>query len=404
MAQFICGLNLRTDRLAASLARIDNHVIKEVYSDYCLNPGVDKKGVTDISLLIDSVKDLTERLKNSFVDTKISNIFVSLDSVFVRKATSSAIIPLLERGNKIINNFDIKRLVSNAKAFVQRFDEEIIYNTPLYFVVDDQIITKNPLGLYAHKLEIKLLCIIASRSLLDNITYAFRCAGLDVAGFLYAPLSSSLNIEEERRRSCALIDFGEYSTDVVLFKDGLLEDIEILKTGSRDITQAIAGEFDISSDLAQELRDDHTVLDIDSEDSDEVLIRKPGGYQPIRRVDLARVVTSSFIKKLENIKGVLLNHKHLQPFDNLFATGEDVLLDGFLEIVSREMNTSVNMISGANNLICRHKGNHQLYSSSLGAIKLALSDYNNRSSLPLRGRNLVKKGLVYVKDLYQEYF
>ena len=404
MAKFICGLNLRTDRLSVSLARVDKYEIQDVSSDYCLSKGIDTKGVTNISVLIDALKNVTGQLKNLYSDVKINNIFVSLDSVFIKKVVGTACIPLLERGSKIINNSDIKKVTSHARAFAQRLDDEIIYHYPLDFIVDDQIVTKNPQGLYAHKLEIRLLCLLVSRNLLDNITYAFRCAGFDVGSFIYSPLSSSLNIKEDRRRNCVLIDFGIHTTDIVLFKDGLLEDMEILKIGGHNITQALASAFDISLELAQELRDTHAVLDIDSLNNEEVLIRKSDSYQPIKRSNLTRIATYVFKGQFEEIKSTLLKYKYPRAAGNLFAAGDDILLDGFLEMFSKEIDTPVQMLTLTNNIKSKHKGHPNLYSSSLGAVKFALSDSKNKGSVSVRGKNLMRKGAVYIKDLYQEYF
>ena len=404
MAKFLYGLNLRTDRLAASLAKVDKHKIDEVASSYCLSRGVDIKGVTNISILIDSLKDVTQQVKSSFSDVKVNSVFVSLDSVFIKKTVSSASVPLLERGNKIINSSDIKKLTATARAFAQRLDEEIIYHFPIEFIVDDQIVTKNPLGLYAHKLEVKLLCLLSSRNLLDNITYAFRCAGFDIASFMYSPLSLSLNIDQDKKDSCVVVDCGNFSTDILLFKDGVLEDIEILDVGSYDVTKALAREFNVSLELAQELRNNHSILDADSIADDEILLRKSESYQPIKRSDLVRVILSSFSQQFAKIKEALIKYKHFPSTSNLFIAGDDVLLDGFLEIFSKEINVNLEMIPLSNDIKSRYKGHPHLYCSSLGAIKFAISDSKKKGPLPLRGKNIMRKGLTYAKELYQEYF
>ena len=103
---------------------------------------------------------------------------------------SAAVIPLMDRGSKIITHRDVKKVATQARLLGVKMDEIVLHDFPQYYKVDDTNNALNPVGLYGRKLEIKTLLIIVKNNFIKNITKAVNQAGYDVADLFFSSLSS----------------------------------------------------------------------------------------------------------------------------------------------------------------------------------------------------------------------
>ena len=119
--------------------------------------------------------------------------------------------------------------------------EEIIHVLPQEFKVDGQSEIKEPIGMYGGRLEANFHVVVGQVSSIKNIGRCIKSAGLSMGNITLEPLASSEAVlsREEKEAGVALIDIGGGTTDLAIFKDGIIRHTAVIPFGGNVITEDI---------------------------------------------------------------------------------------------------------------------------------------------------------------------
>jgi len=291
--KYFCGFDLGAVTVKAALLKDQENHPPELLGVYESKTAGFKNGsLTDIGELSECVHSTIFGLLGK-TGIKLKDIQLGVGGELIEKRYSNAVIPLLDRGSKVISPHDLRKVQEQAKLLGAHMEEHILHNFPQYYKVDDVNIALNPLGLYGRKIEVHTLLIMVKHILLQNLIKSVNQAGFDVANVFYTSYSSaeaSLS-EYHRRQGCVLVDMGSLITDILIFKDGFLKYVVNIPLGGEHLTQSIAHRLNIHFDLAEEIKRSYAFAfssEIHSEE--EVLIKSGEGYLPIRKEVIAQAL------------------------------------------------------------------------------------------------------------------
>jgi len=112
---------------------------------------------------------------------------------------------------------------------------------PQEFKVDSQADIKEPIGMYGGRLEANFHVVVGQVSSIRNIGRCVKSAGLDLSDITLEPLASASAVlsQEEKEAGVALIDIGGGTTDLAIFKDGIIRHTAVIPFGGNVITEDI---------------------------------------------------------------------------------------------------------------------------------------------------------------------
>jgi cell division protein FtsA len=116
------------------------------------------------------------------------------------------------------------------------FDREIVHKIVQRFSIDDQLWIKNPIGLYASRLACEVYIITAGSNSIQSIFKCVTDSGYDADDVVYTGIADACSVlsEEDKAAGVILMSMGASLTDISVFIDGALKDIEILQAGAED--------------------------------------------------------------------------------------------------------------------------------------------------------------------------
>ena len=119
--------------------------------------------------------------------------------------------------------------------------EEIIHVLPQDYKVDGQTEIKEPIGMYGERLEANFHVVVGQVSSIRNIGRCIQNSGLELGGITLEPLASAKSVlsYEEKEAGVALIDIGGGTTDLAVFKDGIIRHTAVIPFGGNIITEDI---------------------------------------------------------------------------------------------------------------------------------------------------------------------
>jgi cell division protein FtsA len=202
--------------------------------------------------------------------------------------------------------------------------EEIIHVLPQDFKVDGQNEIKEPIGMYGGRLEANFHVVVGQVTSIRNIGRCIKSSGLTLAGITLEPLASANAVlgNEEKEAGVALIDIGGGTTDLAIFKDGIIRHTAVIPFGGNVITEDIKEGCSIIEKQAELLK-----IKFGSawpgENKDTEIVSIPGlrGREPkeITLKNLSKIINARVIEIVEQVYLEIKNYGHEEQKKKLIA-------------------------------------------------------------------------------------
>lgn len=414
---YICAVDFGSSKISASLVKIKNSHITAMFFESTTSKGIKNGSLVNSVELTHIIERLLKKLKDkSGINFKV--IYGNISGEDIVTKHSHAILPLAERGNKVIALSDIRKVNEQARVLGSSLQEEIIHQIPFSYAIDSKEDILNPLGLYSHRLEVDLYLVCARISGLQSLSRAISQAGYEAKSLFLSGIATAKAVfgKEIVDGTNVFCDIGSDITEILVFKGGLLRNIEILKLGGDDLTAEVSNELKIPFELAEAVKKSHFSIGggNETEEDREILIKKENIYKPIKQKLVEQILTSKASAMSLTIKKTLEKNMPVSHINNFIISGKVALQDGFLEILENSLGIPVRIgrinypeiaqFSSGNEALAGQK--YLNYITSLGIIAEVLegekAPYVPCATLP--SGNFFLNAANRAKELYQEYF
>ncbi len=201
--------------------------------------GVQRGVVSNITQTIASIKHAI-LVAETDSGVKIDNCVVGIAGQHIRSLQHSDYI-LRDHAQEVITQADVDLLVQNVHKLVMLPGEEIIHVLPQEFKIDGEPNISEPIGMLGRRLEANLHIVVGQKAAIGNIFSCVKNSNLQVSGITLEPLASAEAVlsDEEREAGVCLVDIGGGTTDVAIFKDGIIRHTAVIPFGGNVITEDI---------------------------------------------------------------------------------------------------------------------------------------------------------------------
>jgi len=317
------GLDIGTTKIVA-MSGVKNEFDKTqiLGQGKSVSLGVHRGVVNNITQTIQSIQQAIQEAEQSSGE-KISSVTVGIAGQHIRSLQHSDYIT---RANSelVIDEGDIERLINQVHKLVMLPGEEIIHVLPQEFKVDGQAEIKEPIGMYGGRLEANFHVVVGQVSSIRNIGRCIKSAGLDLEGITLEPLASANAVlsSEEKEAGVALIDIGGGTTDLAIFRDGIIRHTAVVPFGGNVITEDIKEGCSIIEKQAELLK-----IKFGSawpgENKDNEIVSIPGlrGRDPkeITLKNLSKIIHARVVEIIEQVYVEIKNYGHEEQKKKLIA-------------------------------------------------------------------------------------
>ncbi|MBU1727264.1 MAG: cell division protein FtsA, partial [Candidatus Omnitrophica bacterium] len=330
----ICALDIGSSKLSACVAEFKNKNISRIFFESVPSKGV-KEGVPVDSIeLVSCLTKLMKALREKS-GLKIKYIYTNISGQDILTKHSRAIIPLAERGNKVITVSDMERVNEQARILGSNLQEEIVQALAYGYTIDSKSNIMNPLGLYSHRLEVDLYLVCTRLAAVQSLSRSIQQSGYEIKEMFFSGLATSRVCLENKGNEGLNIfcDIGSDITELLIFRDGYLRDIEILPVGGNNLTQILCDELKIPFDLAEDIKKSHAVIGDSAQikEDKEILVKKTNLYKPIKQRMVSELITQGARNISAKIKGAIEKKLSCYEVNNFIISGRTILLEGFIE-------------------------------------------------------------------------
>ena len=317
------GLDIGTTKIVAMVGRQDAYgKIDVLGTGKAKSLGVHRGVVNNITQTIQSIQQAVDEAE-SVSNKKIETVVVGIAGQHIRSLHHSDYITRAN-SEKVIDENDIERLVNQVYKLVMLPGEEIIHVLPQDFKVDGQAEIKTPIGMYGGRLEANFHVVVGQVSSIRNIGRCIKSAGLELGSITLEPLASSDAVlsQEEKEAGVALIDIGGGTTDLAIFKDGIIRHTAVISFGGNVITEDIKEGCSIIEKQAELLKTKFGSA-WPGENMDNEIVSIPGlrGRDPkeITLKNLSKIIHARVIEIVEQVFLEIKNYGHEESKKKLIA-------------------------------------------------------------------------------------
>ena len=234
------GLDIGTTKIVVMVGRKNEFNKVEILGiGKSKSLGVHRGVVNNITQTIQSIQQATLEAESKAGIT-IDEVVVGIAGQHIRSLQHSDYITR-ENADEVIDEQDIQTLINQVHKLVMLPGEEIIHVLPQEFKVDGQAEIKEPIGMYGGRLEANFHVVVGQVSSIRNIGRCIKSSGLEMGQIALEPIASSSAVlsQEEKEAGVALIDIGGGTTDLAIFKDGIIRHTAVIPFGGNVITEDI---------------------------------------------------------------------------------------------------------------------------------------------------------------------
>lgn len=317
------GLDIGTTKIVAIIGKENEYGKIEVLGiGKSKSLGVHRGVVNNITQTIKSIQQAIEEAEaNSGL--KIGSVVVGIAGQHIRSLHHSDYITRAD-SEEVINEDDLDKLCNQVYKLVMLPGEEIIHVLPQEYKVDGQAEIKQPIGMYGGRLEANFHVVVGQVSSIKNVGRCIKSAGLDLGNITLEPLASSEAVlsQEEKEAGVALIDIGGGTTDLAIFKDGIIRHTAVIPFGGGVITEDIKEGCSIIEKQAELLK-----MKFGSawpgENKDNEIVSIPGlrGREPkeITLKNLSKIIHARVVEIIEQVYVEIKNYGHEEQKKKLIA-------------------------------------------------------------------------------------
>lgn len=317
------GLDIGTTKIVAMVGKYNEYGKMEVLGiGKSKSLGVHRGVVNNITQTIQSIQQAIQEAE-SVAGVKINDVTVGIAGQHIRSLQHSDYITR-PNADAVIDEDDIDKLCNQVHKLVMLPGEEILHVLPQEYKVDGQAEIKEPVGMYGGRLEANFHVVVGQVTSIRNIGRCVKSSGLELSDVTLEPLASANAVlsQEEKEAGVALIDIGGGTTDLAIFKDGIIRHTAVIPFGGNVITEDIKEGCSIIEKQAELLK-----IKFGSawpgENKDNEIVSIPGlrGREPkeITLKNLSKIIHARVVEIIEQVFLEIKNYGHESAKKKLIA-------------------------------------------------------------------------------------
>ena len=317
------GLDIGTTKIVAMIGKKNEYGKLEILGvGKSKSLGVHRGVVNNITQTIQSIQQAILEAENNS-GYKINDVVVGIAGQHIRSIQHSDYISR-KNPEEVIGDYDIEQLTCQVQNLSMLPGEEIIHALPQEFKIDGQSEILEPVGMYGARVESSFHIVVGQAASIRNLGRCVKNAGLELTGLTLEPLASSDAVlsEEEKEAGVALIDIGGGTTDLAVFKNGVIRHTAVIPFGGNVITEDIKEGCSIIEKQAELLKTRFGSA-WPGENKDNEIVSIPGlrGREPkeISLKNLSKIIHARVVEIIEQVYAEIKLYGHDESKKKLIA-------------------------------------------------------------------------------------
>jgi len=237
---FLTAIDVGSAKTCVLVAEISDAGLRYRGHGLADSRGTRKGAIVELEKAVGSIQKAVEQAEDS-AGVPVEHAIVGVSGPHARGVNSHGGTTFGSRAREITRD-EIRLAVDKARAIPLPADREILHLLPQEFILDEQPGVRDPLGMMAARLEVRVHIITVASSAAQNVVTAVNRAGVHVDDTVFEPLACADAVlrNDERELGVCLADVGAGSTSLVVFQEGAVIHTGVIPIGGDHFTSDLS--------------------------------------------------------------------------------------------------------------------------------------------------------------------
>jgi len=249
----VVGLDIGTSKISVAVGEItpDNQLSIVGVGNQPAR-GMDKGGVNDLNLVIQSVQRAINEAE-LMADCQISSIYLGISGKHISCQNENGMVPI---NDKEVTQEDVDNVIHTARSVPISAERRMLHVLPQEFSIDCQDGIKSPIGMSGVRMEAKVHIVTCANDMAKNLVKCVERCHLSVDQLIFSALASSYSIltDDEKELGICVIDMGAGTMDISIFIGGALRHTAVIPVAGNQVTSDIAKIFRTPLSHAEDIK------------------------------------------------------------------------------------------------------------------------------------------------------
>ncbi|MHB9032871.1 MAG: cell division protein FtsA [Anaerolineae bacterium] len=233
----VTAIDIGSSKVCTLIGEItDAEVIRVVGIGMVPSRGVSHGVVTDLEEATLAIGESIQKAERIAQQT-VTRAYIAVGGPHIasqNKRGSAAI----GKGDRPIDREDLQRTLDSAQSIPVTHNRQIIYCAAREYTLDENITTKNPLGLLGYTLEVDAHIITGNATSINNLANCIRRNHVEIIEYVPQPIASAQSVlsGEEMNDGVAVVDMGGETTSLTIYVCGTPFDTRVYPLGGSHFT------------------------------------------------------------------------------------------------------------------------------------------------------------------------
>ena len=251
----IVAVDIGTTKVCALVGRCNEHGKLEILGFGKVNSeGVLRGVVSNIEKTVNAISEAV-KLAERQSGLTFKEVHVGIAGQHIKSLQHRGMLTR-DNDHTEISRRDIDRLISDMYKLVLPPGDKILHVIPQEYTIDSEQGITDPIGMSGIRLEANFHIITGQITASNNIHRCVERSGMRVSNLTLEPIASAAAVlsDEEKEAGVALVDIGGGTTDITIFKDGIIRHTAVIPFGGNVITGDIKDGCNVMVHHAEKLK------------------------------------------------------------------------------------------------------------------------------------------------------
>ena len=249
----VVGLDIGTSKISVAVGEItpDNQLSIVGVGNQPAR-GMDKGGVNDLNLVIQSVQRAVNEAE-LMADCQISSIYLGISGKHISCQNENGMVPI---NDKEVTQEDVDNVIHTARSVPISAERRMLHVLPQEYSIDCQDGIKSPIGMSGVRMEAKVHIVTCANDMAKNLVKCVERCHLSADQLIFSALASSYSIltDDEKELGICVIDMGAGTLDISIFIGGALRHTAVIPVAGNQVTSDIAKIFRTPLSHAEDIK------------------------------------------------------------------------------------------------------------------------------------------------------
>jgi len=362
----VVSIDIGTSKISGLAGRKDEYGMVQILAESSINStGVLRGIISNADKVSRVIKEVIKNLENR-IGESIESVYVGISNQYIKNVIKRGILTRDDLDIEVSKE-DIDKLVGDMHKIVLNPGSKILDVIPQEFIVDSEQGIIDPVGMAGRRIDANFNIITTKVTAMHSIERSIEKAGLHMQNMRLNSFASADAVlsEEEREAGVALVDMGGATTDIAIYKDGIMRYAATISLGGNVITEDIKAGCCVMPESAEKLK------------------IKYGSSMPISQKTLSRIIQA----RVEEIFDFVMMKIQESGFERQLIAG--IVLTGGSSVLS-DIKKTIELCTGlstrighpVDSLASGYKENlyHPAYATAIGLLINGIKMEENKAS------------------------